>query len=46
MNTPFNIETVERSIDKDGKHHFIYMRLTQYNGWGEMVARWRFKSWK
>lgn len=41
MTTPWNVEIAERR-----KNHFHYMRIMLYNGWGEQVARFKFKSWK
>lgn len=43
MTTPFNVEVVQRSADKS---RYIYMRVMQYNTYGEPIARFIFKSWK
>lgn len=43
MTTPFNVTVAERR-HKD--HCFHYMRVDQYNAYGELICRWRFKSWK
>lgn len=44
MKTQFNIEVAQYA--KKGKKGYHYMRVTQFNSWGEPVAFWRFKSWK
>lgn len=41
MTTPWNIEIVER---KNNRYH--YMRATLFNAYGEMIVRFKFKSWK
>jgi hypothetical protein len=37
----YNIEVVERR-----NNHYHYMRLIGFNSYGEMVCRFKFKTWK
>lgn len=41
MTTPWDIEIAQRK-----NNHYHYMRAILFNGYGEMIVRFKFKSWK